>query len=239
MAEAFFWGALAQSTLVIGAVIAVLRPLSRRLLGLVMAFGAGVLLSAVSFELISRAVTTADGLRGTTLGFFSGALVFTVGDALIVRHESGPGAAEAEAGLPIVLGALLDGIPESAVLGLTLLQDGRISAAMLVAVIISNLPEGIAATVALRAAGWTTTRIIVLWSVVVAAGGLAAAVGYALLDDASPYVLAFVLAFAAGAILTMLATSMMPQAFMNAGRNVGVVTVAGFALALAVNWLQG
>jgi ZIP family zinc transporter len=239
VAEAFFWGALAQSTLVIGAVIAVVRPLSKRMLGIVMAFGAGVLLSALSFELISRAVSTADGLRGTTLGFFAGALVFSVGDAVIVRHESGPGEAEADAGLPIVLGALLDGIPESAVLGLTLLQDGRISVAMLVAVVISNLPEGIAATAALRSAGWSTTRIIELWSVVVVAAGLAAALGFALLDDASPYVLAFVLAFAAGAILTMLATSMMPQAYTNAGRTVGIATVAGFALALSVNWLQG
>jgi ZIP family zinc transporter len=110
---------------------------------------------------------------------------------------------------------------------------------MLVAVVISNLPEGIAATAALRGAGWSTTRIIELWSVVVVAAGLAAGLGFALLDDASPYVLAFVLAFAAGAILTMLATSMMPQAYTNAGRTVGIATVAGFALALSVNWLQG
>jgi ZIP family zinc transporter len=110
---------------------------------------------------------------------------------------------------------------------------------MLVAVFISNLPEGIAATTTLRQGGWTNARTIRLWVFVVAACALASPLGYALLDGASPWVLASIFAFAAGAILTMLATSMMPMAYELAGRWVGPVTVAGFALAFAVNWVAG
>ena len=242
MGEAFAWGLVGQSTLLIGALIALWRPLSRRTLGLVMAFGSGVLLSAVSFELIERAIDTNQGLRGTTLGFFSGAIVFSVANRLLTRPSKQPTERDittSTSGLTIVLGALLDGIPESAVLGLTLLQDGRISAAMLVAVVISNLPEGIAATVGLRSSGWPTVKVIMLWTGVIAVCALSAAVGYVALDGASPYTLAFVLAFAAGAILSMLSTSMMPEAYGHAGQAVGTVTVFGFAVALTVNWLQG
>ena len=130
-------------------------------------------------------------------------------------------------------------MPECAVLGLTVLQGGSVGAAMLVAVFISNLPEGIAATTTLRKGGWTTSRTIRLWIVVVAICALASPLGYVLLDGASAWLLASIFAFAAGAILTMLATSMMPMAYDFAGRWVGPVTVAGFALAFGVNWVAG
>ncbi len=241
MGEAFAWGLIGQSTLLIGGLISLWRPLSRRTLGLVMAFGSGVLLSAISFELIEKAIETNDGLRGTTLGFFAGSIVFSVCNRLLTRRskERPEDISTSTAGLTIVLGALLDGIPESAVLGLTLLDDGRISAAMLVAVFISNLPEGVAATAGLRDSGWSTGKVVLLWSGVIVVSALSAAIGYVALDGASPYTLAFVLAFAAGAILSMLATSMMPEAFGHAGQIVGTITVFGFAVAMTVNWLQG
>lgn len=235
MLEAFLWGALAASTLLLGALIAVWRPPSTKVVGAVMAFGSGVLLSAVAYELIAKAVVTNHGLRGATLGFAVGTAVFTAGDWLLSRGSDGEGGS----GLTITLGALLDGIPESAVLGLTILQTGEVGVAMLVAVFISNLPEGIAATVGLRASGWSTSKALWLWIGVVVASALSAALGYGLLDHASDYLLAFVLAFAAGAILTMLATSMIPEAYEAVGRAAGVLTVVGFAVALAVNWLDG
>ncbi len=160
MIEAGLWGLLAASSLVLGATVAVLAPPGRRLLGVVMAFGSGVLLSAISFELVEEAVDTAGGLGSTFFGLFVGAIVFTVGDVLISRlgyadRKDIGGAPPDAGGLTIVLGALLDGIPESAVLGLTLLQTGDVAAAMLVAVFVSNVPEAIAATVGLRAGGWS------------------------------------------------------------------------------------
>ncbi len=244
MLDAFMWGLAGASSLVLGAVIALVRAPGTRTLGFVMGFGAGVLLSAVAYELVDDAIATEGGLRWTTLGLFGGALVFTFGDKLIERFGYGNrkdigGAPPSGSGLAIVLGAMLDGIPESAVLGLTLLQTGDIGVSMLVAVVISNLPEGIAATTGLRNGGWTTTRVMALWGVVAITSAIAAGLGYALLDGASDTTIAFILAFAAGAILTMLATSMMPEAYEHGGRDVGIVTVFGFAVAVLVNALAG
>lgn len=244
MLEAGLWGLLAASTLLLGGLIAVFHVPRPRTLGLVMGFGSGMLLSAVSFELIDEAVETSGRLRGAVLGLLVGAIVFTVGDVVISRfgyaeRKDISGAPPDAGGLTIVLGALLDGIPESAVLGLTLLQTGSIGAAMLVAVFVSNLPEGVAATVGLRNSGWSTSRIVTLWSAIALASGAAAAAGFALLDTASPDTVAFVLSFAAGAVLTMLATSMIPEAYEHAGRSVGLVTVLGFIVPFAINWLEG
>jgi ZIP family zinc transporter len=239
--EAAIWGLVAASTLLIGSLIGLRRPPRPHVLGAIMAFGAGVLLSAVAYELVDEAIETAGGLHGMMLGFFGGAIVFTVGDALIDRRVGGVAGAvgdddEGPAGLPIVLGALLDGVPESAVLGLTLLQTGEVGAAMLVAVVISNLPEGIAATVGLVDGGWSRTKILGLWGGVAAASAVSAAAGYLFLDGASTFVLASVLSFAGGAILTMLATSMMPDAYKETGRTAGIMTVLGFGVALGVNF---
>ena len=244
MVEAFLWGLFAASSLLIGALFAVRRPPHRRTLGLVMAFGAGVLLSAVSYELIAEATEVGGGPLSVVLGVFAGAAAFTFGDILIGRFQrrrQGNVMPDAEegAGLSILLGALLDGVPETAVLGLTLLQTNEIGVAMLVAVFISNLPEGIAATTTLIEGGWKRRLVLEIWGAVVLACGLAAAAGYILLDGASTGVISFVFAFSGGAVLTMLATSMMPEAYEHAGRPVGVLTVVGFVVAYGVHLLEG
>jgi ZIP family zinc transporter len=243
MIEAGLWGLFAASSLVVGATIAAARPPGTRALGLVMGFGSGVLISAIAFELVEEAARTSGRLGSTFFGLFAGAAVFTVGDVLIGRlgyaERKDIGGAPADAGgLTIVLGTLLDGIPESAVIGLTVLQTGDVAVAMLVAVFVSNVPEAIAATVGLRSGGWPMSRVYVLWGTIAAASAIAAAAGFALLDGASPDTLAFMFAFAAGAMLTMLATSMMPEAFEHAGRAVGLTTVFGFAVAFGLNWLE-
>ena len=240
MVEAFLWGLLGASSLVLGvAVINVWTPPARTV-GLVMAFGAGVLLSAVSFELVEEAVETSGGAGGTAVGFFTGALVFSVGDYAIARmgyrdRKDIDAAPHDAAGPAIVLGTLLDGIPESAVLGLTVLQSGSVGMSMLVAVFISNLPESVAASTSLRSSGWPMARIYLLWIGIALLSALAAGTGYALLDGASPQALAFILAFAGGAILTMLATTMMPEAYEHAGRPVGLMTTFGFFVAFAIH----
>lgn len=248
MFEALLWGLFAASSLLLGTVIVFGRAPSPRVLGLVMGFGAGVLLSAVSFELVDEAVRTSGGLRGAAFGFFTGATVFFVGDTLIARigghrgdasRPDSPGGEESSPALPIVLGTVLDGVPESAVLGLTLLQTGKVGASMLVAVFVSNLPEAVAATTDLLHDGWTKARITALWAGVVVVSGLSAAAGFALLDGASPWLLAFMFAFAGGAILAMLSTSMMPEAYERAGRVVGLVVTAGFAVAYGITWVAG
>jgi ZIP family zinc transporter len=135
------------------------------------------------------------------------------------------------------LGTVLDGVPESAVLGLTLIE-GQIGLALLVAVFLSNLPEAIAATSGLKTDGWTARRVFNLWGIVVIVSGIAAAAGFGIFDSSSDRVVAFVMAFAAGAILTMLADSMMPEAFDHAGNLAGLVTTLGFATAFAIQGLQ-
>jgi ZIP family zinc transporter len=233
MWESFGWGALGASSLIIGGLLAMWLPISRRLLGLIMAFGAGVLISAVAFELVQEASLSSSGHGWVIAGLFAGSAVYFTGDWAIDRAGG-----ESGMGLPITLGIVLDGIPESFVLGLTVLQDGKVSAAFLVAVFLSNLPEAIGATTGLLESGWSRLRVNLLWIGVTLVSAFSALAGYALLDGASGDTIAFVLAFAAGAILTMLADSMMPEAFANGGKLAGIVTTFGFATAFAINLLE-
>ena len=242
MTGAFVWGAIASSSLVLGALLVMWRPIGQRALGLVMAFGAGVLISAVSFELVADAVergaVAGDRHWPVAVGLGLGALTFYAGDRYIDRmggerrkrsHQESGGSA-----LPLTLGIVLDGIPESITLGLTLLGGEGVSAAMLAAIFLSNLPESMAATTGFlksgRSRGWT----LGLWLAIVALSGLASLAGYGLLESASDTTIALVLAFAAGAVLTMLADTMMPEAFEYGGKTVGLLTTFGFAVAVGI-----
>jgi zinc transporter, ZIP family len=241
--EAFFWGAVGGAALVVGALLATQLHVDRRVLGLIMAFGAGVLVSAVAFDLVEEAFDTSAGAGGVAAGFFAGAIVFFAGDALIDRmggnqRKSSGGEQADGSGLAIVLGAVLDGIPESIVLGIGLLGGTGVSVAFIAAVSLSNLPEGLAATTGLRSAGWSRRDVFLLWGGVALISALASLVGYAAFDGVGPGTVAFVLAFAGGAILTMLADTMMPEAYEKEGRLVGLATAAGFALAFALHTIE-
>jgi ZIP family zinc transporter len=243
VAEAFAWGAIASTSLIVGGLITLRVRVSNLALGLIMAFGAGVLISAVAYELVLEAFETSGGSGGVALGLFAGCAAFYIGDTLIdrfggdSRKRSGGEQADGSP-LAIVLGIVLDGIPESMVIGLGLLAGEGVSAAVLVAVFLSNLPEAIAATTGLSRAGWARARILGLWLLVTAVAGVASLAGYALLEDASANTIAFVLAFAGGAVLTMLADTMMPEAFEHGGKLVGVFTTVGFAIAFAISALE-
>jgi ZIP family zinc transporter len=249
VAEAFFWGALAAASLLVGAVLADAFQISSRLLGIVMGFGSGVLLSSTAFELVEESAIAAEGSGATVIGLFTGSLAFFAGDVAIGRAQrkrSGPPALAREAAhataeqpptaLPLVLGIVLDGIPESAVVGLTLIGTGDVGVSMLVAVFISNVPESIAASTELWAGGWAHRRVYLLWAGVTVVCGLASALGFGLLDGASGSAVAFVLAFAGGAILCMLTTAMIPESYERAGRLVGLMATLGFATAFFLNW---
>jgi ZIP family zinc transporter len=243
MGAALGWGLFAGSSLIVGGAIALLVPIRERPLGLIMAFGAGVLISAVAFELVLEAYDTAAGSGRVALGLAAGALTFFVGDLFVDRlggegRKQINGSAASGSGLPIVLGIVLDGIPESAVIGLGLLEGNGVSVAVIAAVFLSNLPEAIAATSGLRSGGWEPGRIMGLWALVALVSGLASLLGYAVFDSAGPEALGFVLAFAGGAILTMLANTMMPEAFKHGGKLVGLATTLGFALAFALTMLD-
>ncbi|HEX5029083.1 MAG TPA: hypothetical protein VFV56_09745 [Gaiellaceae bacterium] len=245
MGEAFLWGTVAGASLVIGGIVAIRVSLTRRAVGLIMAFGAGVLLSAVAYELVHEAYETSAGDGGVAIGLLAGSLVFFGAEKLIARFagevpdaSEDPSGRAKQAGRAIVLGIVLDGIPESLVLGLTVLEAGTVSAALLVAVFLSNLPEAIAATTALSRAGRDPKRIVRFWVLVALGFGATSLLGYVVLDGASPRTLAFVLAFAGGAVLTMLANTMMPEALHHGGKLAGLLTTIGFALAFAISSLQ-
>jgi len=240
MGEAFFWGLVGGIALLLGALLSFRPFVTQRMLGLALGFGAGVLISAVSFDLVEEAFETSVRSRIVGLGMVVGALVFFVGDAIVdnmggADRKRSSGAQEGDSSLGIVLSAVLDGIPESVVLGAGLLTGHGVSTAFIVAVFMSNLPEGLGGSIGLRKAGWPHARIIGLWSLVALVSAGSAAFGYVALDGASPDVTAFTLAFAGGAVLTMLADTMMPEAFEHGGRVVGLVTTAGFGLAFALH----
>ena len=230
------WALLGASSLLIGALISFAVRIGDRLLGFILAFGAGVLISAVAYELVEEAVAVTDGPRAVATGFALGALVFFAGDVAIDRRMER--SSSHGHGLGIVLGAVLDGIPESVVIGISLLTGESASVAVIVAVFLSNVPESIAASSDLIRDGWPRSKVLLLWVVVVAASTLAAGLGYTALDGASGSWVAFIQAFAAGSILTMLSDEMIPEAFESSEHNktVGLAVAFGFALSAALSF---
>jgi ZIP family zinc transporter len=236
MIEAGVWGLLAASFLVFGAIAGSVLKIPRQLVALAIGFGAGALFSALAFDLTAEAFETG-GTASVAIGLAAGAIVFFTGDELLharaishrrKRMREGP----SESGSAIVLGALLDGIPESVVLGSTLLAGTGVGLPFLAALAVSNFPEAMAAAADLKRERRSNRFIILLWVGVALASGLAAAVGYAVLDGmVSSAAVPFIQAFAAGAILTRLADTMVPEAYADGGEAAGLATVLGFSLA--------
>jgi len=238
---AALWGALGAAALLVGAAIAIFRKPSERLTGMVMGFGSGTLISAIAYELIPES-TLGKG-AGMAIAFLVGALIFFLGD-LFVDHLGGANRKQIAdsdgggSGTAIFLGTLLDGVPESMILGIGLGLGGSVSIAFLVAVFVSNLPEGIAGTVSLQAEGRSNRRIILMWSSLLLASAVAASLGYLFTQEIELIDGVYLQAFAAGAMLTMLADTMMPEAFKHGGKIVGLFTVLGFLLAAILAVLE-
>jgi ZIP family zinc transporter len=238
--EAFFWGALGASALLAGAIVAYVAAPNAKFIAIVMALGSGLLIGSISFELIDEALVYSDVAE---VGVFTliGAATFTAGNWWLDRRGAGDrkdpdGSQESGSPLAIVFGSILDGIPESFVLGLTVLQGG-VSVAFLFGVMLSNFPEGLSSSSGLRIAGWSRARVLTMWLAVMIVAGLSAALGYAVLDPVSGRTGAFAQGFAAGALLAMITNTMLPEAYEEEHEFTGALVAIGFAISLVLSAL--
>ena len=225
MAAALGWGALAASSLVLGAAIGLLRRWPRRLVGLILGFGAGALISAVSFELAEEGVKLAGALP-VAIGLGVGAITYFVAAGRVA--SMGGGAA-------LALGAFLDGIPEQMVLGIGLAAGEPVSAGLVAAIFVSNLPEAIGGATDMRREMHVPRQVALNWLLIASLCALATVVGYAAGDLSSGELRAGINGFAAGALLVMLVDSMIPEATEQSGRKTGLVTTLGFAVAAGLS----
>jgi zinc transporter, ZIP family len=242
--EAGLWGLLGGGALVIGALGAWFLRVSSDVIASVMAFGSGVLISAVAFDLMAEAADTG-GLLATAIGFLGGAAAYLGANAVLARHgarhrkrsgDQQPSESEQSgSGLAIAVGALLDGIPESVVLGLGLLTGGGVSLSVLAAVFISNVPEGLSSAAGMKRNGRSARYVFGVWTTIAVVSAIAALLGYVTLGSAPPELIAVITAIAAGAILTMIADTMIPEAFEKTRSWTGLITTVGFLLAFAID----
>jgi ZIP family zinc transporter len=232
MTAAIGWGALAASSLVIGALLGMARAWPQRPVGLVLAFGAGALISAVSFDLAAEGARLGDA-GVVAAGLAAGAITYFALDRVLDRR--GRGRRGGGAGTALALGAFLDGIPEQLVLGIGIAAGEGVSVGLLVAIFVSNLPEAIGSSTEMRASGTPPAAIRRLWLLVALICAASTVVGYAIADNVSGNLNAAIDGFAAGALLVMLVDSMIPDAARKGGDVAGLVTVLGFAVAAGLS----
>ena len=231
MGASLFWGAVSASSLLIGAVLGVLRPWNPKALGLVLGFGAGALIAGISFQL-ARGGYQAGGPWPLVIGLAAGALVFYFADRAVEKWAIRTGGV---AGLSLALGGLLDGIPEQAVLGIQISHGSGVSLALLMAIFVSNLPESIGSSTAMFRDGKSARFVLLLWVAVALVCVVSTVLGYVIANVTRGPFEGLVDGFAAGALLVMLVGAMIPEAEKQAGRIAGLAAVLGFAVAAGLS----
>jgi ZIP family zinc transporter len=239
---AAFWGFVGGVSLLLGAVLGLTVGAGQKVIAAIMAVGAGVLISSVAFELMDEAFRRG-GFDAAAIGLALGSLLYFGADVLIARkggkhRKRSQGQQSQQAGTAIAVGALLDGIPESMAIEISLLGGGSVGWVMVAAVFLSNVPESLASATGMKKSGYSSRFILLMWGAVVLLSSLASLSGYLFLRDASGNLIGGIQAFAAGAILTMLASTMMPEAFTEGGAIVGVLSTLGFLIAFLLGKLE-
>ena len=244
--SALTWGAISGSAVWIGALLALYLPIPNKLIGFIMAFGTGVLIGAAAYELLDDSANEG-GLTPTIIGFTAGALVFTLFDWYISRkggagrkrsaRPSGENRAKGGSGIAIFAGTVLDAIPESVMIGASLISGQGVSMLLVIAIFISNIPEGLSSTAGLKQEGYSKSKVMLLWLGVLIISTLASGAGYTFMDHASGYTTALIASFAGGGIIAMVSSSMMPEAYEDGGPLTGLVAAMGMLCSLILDHL--
>lgn len=230
-------GAVAGSMLLLGAAIAWLVRVPQGVVAAILAFGSGVLISALAYELVEEAHDDG-GLWPTVVGFAAGALIYVAASWIVDGRGRRTGEGEQPSGTALLIGALVDGIPESVVLGTSVAATGGLSLPIVVAIAISNLPEGLSSTAEMKQAKRSAPYVFGVWGAVVAASGAAALLGFLLLRDAAPELTAVITTIAAGGILAMVCNTMIPTAFGRDRAATGLFATLGFLAAFTLSHLN-
>jgi zinc transporter, ZIP family len=243
MLQAAFWGFIAGSSLMIGAILGLFLKLPKKIIAISMAFGTGALIGAASFELLGDALENG-GITLTAIFFLAGALTFTIGDIIVIRfggmerkRSKESKTTNTNTGLAIFIGTILDAIPESIIIGAIIANENAISIVLIVSIFISNFPEGLSSSVGLKKDQYSNKKIILLWLSVLALSTIASTCGFILLGGHSLKMLAAFSSFAAGAIISMVSSTMLPEAYEEGGPIVGLIASAGLIVALVLTTL--
>lgn len=241
MLIAAMWGAVASLSLLAGSIAALFLSIPKRIIAYFMALGTGILIGASSFELLIKSVHTS-GIAATAITFLTGAGLFTLIEIFLYkkggsnrkRSHKNP---EGHSGLAIYIGTLMDAIPESMIIGLSLLITQKVDMLFLIAIFISNFPESLSSTVGLKKDNYSNKKILFLWSSVILISAISSSVGYLFLENASAVMLSGIQSFGAGGLIAMVCSTMLPEAFEQGGPTVGFVTCMGLIFSLSMSHL--
>ncbi|MCM3718199.1 ZIP family metal transporter [Fictibacillus phosphorivorans] len=238
MLQAALWGGIAGSAVLLGSFTGLAFSIPKKWTAWIMAFGTGILIGAVSFELLVEAVEQSN-LKVTAIGFILGASIFTIINSILAKkggHERKMSGIKKTkgVGMTIFFGTLLDAIPESVLIGSSLIEQSKVSWLLVIAIFLSNFPEGLSSSIGLLKEGFSKKKIIGMWISVFLISAIAALLGFVLLENASVAFLSLIGAFAGGAIMAMVASTMLPEAHEDAGAAVGLITSLGLLCSLVL-----
>lgn len=241
--DSLLWGFVASVPLIAGAILASFVNLKKSIIASIMAFGAGVLIAALTFSLIEEAYNLVHDIVPVVAGFGFGGLSYSMANHILNKksgvknrkrsHGENAGGGKDASGLALMVGSLMDNIPENMVLGISIVAGGAVNIVLIAAIFISNFPEGLASSQGMKESGKSTGHVLLLWTIVVA-------IGFAVLAKVNKDIIAITLSYASGAILVMLAESMIPEAFEEGGSSrIGLAAMAGFAVAFVLGRVGG